>query len=284
VLRSITSFSAFVLTFCLILTSKLSAAATATGDDNAGASISVAVEGPSSPAPALAPTPTSSVPSVPGIGGRPSFAVGIKASSLGIGGEFGVSMTRLLDFRAGFNAFNFSHTFKNNGIDYSGTLQLRSADALLDIKPLGDWFHISPGVLLYNGNQITAKTSVPGGQVFDLGNASFKSSLTNPIGGTGKMTVPKAAPMVLFGFGTLVPHNHHFTFYNDFGVVFQGSPKTTLNLTGSACDAVTGLACVNAATDPTVQAQVQAEQTKINKDTTIAKFYPVFALGFGFRW
>jgi hypothetical protein len=210
--------------------------------------------------------------------------VGIKASSLGIGGEFGVSMTRLLDFRAGFNAFNFSHTFKNNGIDYNGTLQLRSVDALLDIKPLGDWFHISPGVLLYNGNQITARTSVPPGQVFDLGNASFKSSLTNPIGGTGKMTVPKAAPVVLFGFGTLVPHNHHFTFYNDFGVVFQGSPKTTLNLTGSACDAVTGLACVNAATDPTVQAQVQAEQTKINKDTTIARFYPVFALGFGFRW
>jgi hypothetical protein len=218
------------------------------------------------------------------MGGRPSFAVGVKASPLGIGGEFGVSMTRLLDFRAGVNAFNFSHTFKNNGIDYNGTLQLRSADAMLDIKPLGDWFHISPGVLFYNGNQITANTSVPGGQVFDLGNVSFKSSTTTPIGGTGKMTVAKAAPMVLFGFGTLVPHKHHFTFYNDFGVVFQGSPKTTLNLTGSACDAVTGLGCVNAATDPTVQAQVQAEQTKINNDTSIVKFYPVFALGFGFRW
>jgi hypothetical protein len=271
-LRRITLFSVFVLTFSFISILNLFAEP----------SDSVTVSTDASPAPA--PAPTSSVPSVPGIGGRPSFAVGIKASSLGIGGEFGVSMTRLLDFRAGFNAFNFSHTFKNNGIDYNGTLQLRSADALLDIKPLGDWFHISPGVLFYNGNQITAKTNVPAGQVFDLGNVSFKSGLTDPIGGTGKMTVPKAAPMVLFGFGTLVPHNHHFTFYNDFGVVFQGSPKTTLNLTGSACDADTGLACVNAATDPTVQAQVQAEQTKINKDTTIAKFYPVFALGFGFRW
>jgi hypothetical protein len=275
-LRRITLFSIFVLTFSFISISNLFAETSNTASD------SVNVSTNASPAPG--PAPTSSVPSVPGIGGRPSFAVGIKASSLGIGGEFGVSMTRLLDFRAGFNAFNFSHTFNNNGIDYNGTLQLRSADALLDIKPLGDWFHISPGVLFYNGNQITAKTNVPAGQVFDLGNVSFKSSLTNPIGGTGKMTVPKAAPMVLFGFGTLVPHNHHFSFYNDFGVVFQGSPKTTLNLTGSACDAVTGLACVNAATDPTVQAQVQAEQTKINKDTTIARFYPVFALGFGFRW
>jgi hypothetical protein len=275
-LRRITLFSIFVLTFSFISISNLFAETSAVASDSANVSTDA------SPAPA--PAPTSSVPSAPGMGGRPSFAVGVKASPLGIGGEFGVSMTRLLDFRAGFNAFNFSHTFKNNGIDYNGTLQLRSADALLDIKPLGDWFHISPGVLFYNGNQITAKTNVPAGQVFDLGNASFKSSLTDPIGGTGKMTVPKAAPMVLFGFGTLVPHNHHFTFYNDFGVVFQGSPKTTLNLTGSACDAATGLGCVNAATDPTVQAQVQAEQTKINKDTTIARFYPVFALGFGFRW
>jgi hypothetical protein len=277
VLRSITSFSAFVLTFSVILTSNLFAAAGPAGDDSATAPTTVSV----APAPEPAPAPA---PSVPGMGGRPSFAVGVKASPLGIGGEFGVSMTRLLDFRAGFNAFNFTHTFKNNGIDYNGTLQLRSADAMLDIKPLGDWFHISPGVLYYNGNEITANTSVPGGQVFDLGNVSFKSNPSNPIGGTGKMTVPRAAPMVLFGFGTLVPHKHHFTFYNDFGVVFQGSPKTVLNLTGSACDAVTGLGCVNAATDPTVQAQVQAEQTKINNDTTIVKFYPVFALGFGFRW
>ena len=275
-MRRITLFSVFVLTFSFISISNLFAETSAVPSDSANASTYA------SPVPA--PAPTSSVPSVPGIGGRPSFAVGIKTSSLGIGGEFGVSMTRLLDFRAGINAFNFSHTFKNNGIDYNGTLQLRSADALLDIKPLGDWFHLSPGVLLYNGNQITAKTSVPAGQVFDLGNVSFKSSTTNPIGGTGTLKVPKVAPMVLFGFGTLVPHKHHFTFYNDFGVVFQGQPKTTLNLTGSACDAVTGLACVNAATDPTVQAQVQAEQAKINKDTTIAKFYPVFALGFGFRW
>ncbi len=223
-------------------------------------------------------------PPVPGVGGRPDFAIGVKASSLGIGGEFGVSMTRLLDFRAGFNGFNFSHNFSNNGINYNGTLQLRSAHAAVDLKPLGDWFHISPGVVFYNGNQVTAKANVPGGQNFDLGNTTFRSNPADPINGTGKMTVNKAAPMVLFGFGSLVPHSHHIMFYNDFGVVFQGEPKTVLNLAGSACDATTGLACVNAATDPNVQAQVQAEQTKINKDTTVAKFYPVLSFGIAFKF
>jgi hypothetical protein len=278
--RRITFFSAILLIFSFISISNLSAEIHPANDDAANVAVNTT---PAASNVAFEPATTTNS-SVPGVGGRPNFAVGVKVSSLGIGGEFGVSMTRFLDFRAGFNAFNFSHTFKNNGIDYDGTLQLRSAQALVDIKPFSDWFHISPGVLFYNGNQITAKTTVPAGQVFDLGDVSFKSNPANPIGGTGKLTVPKAAPMVLFGFGTLVPHKHHFTFYNDIGVVFQGSPKTTLNLTGSACDAVTGLGCVNAATDPTVQAQVLAEQTKINKDTTIVKFYPVFALGFGFRW
>jgi hypothetical protein len=47
---------------------------------------------------------------------------------------------------------------------------------------------------------------------------------------------------------------------------------------------VTGLACRNVATDPTVQAQIMAEQNKINKDTSIIKFYPVASLGLGIRF
>jgi hypothetical protein len=89
--------------------------------------------------------------------------------------------------------------------------------------------------------------------------------------------------MLLFGFGSLVPHKHHFTFYNDLGVVYQGEPQTALALTGGACDA-TGQNCVNAAADPTILSQIQSEQAKINKDTRIAKFYPVLSFGIGYRF
>lgn len=223
---------------------------------------------------------------VPDPGGlfKPSFGVVAKASMLGIGGDAGVSITPFFNVRGGFNGFSYSHGFSSNGIQYDGTIRLRSVEALVDITPLRDWFHISPGVLIYNGNQITAKANVPGGQNFDLGGASFKSSPTDPIHGNGQMLVQKAAPMVMFGFGNPIPHSHHITFVQDFGIVFQGTPRTTLNLAGTACDPVTGLACVNAATDPTVQAQVVAEQDKINKDTSIVKFYPVASFGIGIRF
>lgn len=215
---------------------------------------------------------------------KPSFGVFAKGSTLGIGGDAGVSITPFFNVRGGFNGFSYSHGFSSNGISYNGQIRFRSVEALVDITPLRDWFHISPGMLVYNGNQITATANVPGGQTFDLGGTSFKSSSTDPIHGNGQLVVQKAAPMVMFGFGNPIPHSHHFTIVNDFGIVFQGTPRTTLNLAGTACDAVTGLACVNAATDPTFQSQVKAEQDKINKDTSIIKFYPVASIGVGIRF
>lgn len=230
-----------------------------------------------------APPPPPPAPNPAGLF-KPSFGVVAKGSMLGIGGDVGVAITPFFNVRGGFNGFNFSHGFNNDGIHYDGILRFRSVEALVDITPLRDWFHISPGMLVYNGNQITAKASVPGGQNFNLGSATFRSSPTDPIHGTGQLVVKKAAPMVMFGFGNPIPHSHHFTIFHDFGVVFQGIPTTTLNLAGTACDPVTGLACVNAATNSTVQTQIKAEQDKINKDTSIVKFYPVASLGIGIRF
>lgn len=235
-----------------------------------------------------APEPAPTMLAAPMVGDdlvfKPHFGVVLKFSSLGAGVDAGVSINRFLNVRGGFNGLNVSHAFTASGVRYDAQLQYRSAEALVDITPLGDLFHISPGAILYNGNQITAKASVPGGQNFDLGSISVRSSPSDPIHGTGKLTVNKGAPMIMFGFGNPIPHNHHFTIFHDFGIVFQGAPKITLNLQGTACDPVTGLACVNAATDPTIQAQILNEQTKLNKDTAIVKFYPIASFGIGIRF
>jgi len=255
---------AFLLTFALV--AQNSAHAVGAGDPNA----------PVPPPPPPAPDPVSFF--------KPGFGVVAKASFLGIGGDVGASITPFFNVRGGFNGLSFTQGFTNNGIHYNGTMQLRSVEALVDVTPLGDLFHISPGVLLYNANKITATGLAPGGQNFSLGDVSFRSSPTDPVHGNGLLAVRKAAPMVMFGFGNPIPHHHHFTIFNDFGLVFQGQPQTTLSLAGTACDPVTGLACVNAATDPTVQAQVLAQQNKINKDTSIVKFYPVATMGIGFKF
>jgi len=221
-------------------------------------------------------------PSKPSSESHFPIGVGVKVSTLGIGGEVAVGLSQRSNLRFGFNAFSYGDTFTKDGATYKGNLVLRSAQATYDIFPL-HWFHISPGVLLYNGNKVSAKVSVPCGQTFTLSNTTYLSDAADPVSGSGKLTVYKAAPMLLFGFGNLVPRNGHFSATFDIGAAYQGPPRVALNLGGSACDS-SGLFCRSISSDPTIQANIAAEQTKLNKSASPYKFYPVLSFGFGYRF
>lgn len=209
--------------------------------------------------------------------------VGVKVSTLGIGGEVALPVARRANARFGFNAFNYNHTFNKDGVTYKGALDLRSAQALFDIFPFGA-LHLSPGVLLYNGNKVNANASVPGGQSFTLNGTSYVSDAASPVSGTGKLTFYKAAPMFLLGLGNLVPRSdRRFSLSFEVGAAYQGPPRAALALTGNACDS-TGLNCRAISSDPTIQSNIQAEQAKINKSASPFRFYPVVAFGVGYKF
>ena len=215
-----------------------------------------------------------------------SFGVGLTASTLGAGVQAAVSVSKYSNIRGGFNAFNYTDNFTKDGVNYSGTLKLRSAQVTYDqYFPRLGGFHVSPGALIYDDNAGNAAASVPAAQSFTLGGTTYYSGSTNAVNGTGAITFSKAAPMVLFGFGNLLPRsNRHFGVNFEAGVVFQGSPNAKLNLTGTSCliNATTG--CVNAATDPGVQSNVQSEQNKLNNDLSPFKYYPVISIGFSYKF
>ena len=238
----------------------------------------------SSAAPAPAPPAASpAAPAKESSEGRIPIGVGVKVSTLGIGGDVAIAVSHRTNVRFGFNAFSYGHTFDKDGVTYGGTLDLRSAQATYDIFLLKG-LHVSPGVLFYNGNQVTANASVPGGQTFTLSNTSYISDAANPVTGTGKLSLYKAAPMMLFGIGNLVPRNsHHFSTSFEIGAAYQGPPRVTLNLGGSACDS-TGLFCRTINSDPTIQSNIAAEQVKLNKSASPYKFYPVVSFGVGYKF
>ncbi len=239
------------------------------------ANASTAVE----PDPAAMPaTPAHSSGSWPGVG------VGVQIGTLGIGGEVAVGITHRINIRGGFNFLSLGHSFSTDGINYTGTLALQSGEAHLDWFPFKS-FHVSPGVLLYNGNNLHATVSVPGGQTFTLNDDTYTSDVADPVGGTGRMNFGyKVAPTFTIGFGNMVPRNgKHFTFTSDIGFAYQGAPSTTLNLTGSACDS-NGLNCQTVASNASLQADIASEQVKINHDTRVFRFYPILSVGFGYRF
>jgi hypothetical protein len=211
----------------------------------------------------------------------PRFGVAIGASTLGAEVQAATAVTHSANLRFGFNAFSYGDTFSSHGIGYDGTLTLRSAEILFDQYIRGP-VHVSPGLMFYDGNKAEAAASVAGGQAFTLGGATYVSQPGNPIGGTGTVDTRKVAPMILIGFGNLLPRSaRHFTVNFDAGVVFQGAQHVRLALNGGACVAN---ACLDAATNAIVQTNILAEQNRIENNLTAFRYYPVVSLTFGYKF
>jgi hypothetical protein len=214
---------------------------------------------------------------------RHGIGVAANASTLGLGADVGVGLTPKLTLRGGFHAFSYDRSFNRDGINYQGTFDMKSGQVLLDWFPTGRGFHLSPGMLVYNGNRFDANAAVSGGQTFSLGGNLFRSNPANPTTGNGKLEFNKVAPLVVFGFGNLVPRSRHFTAAVDLGVAYPGTPTASLSLAGSAC-APNGANCRDAATDPTVQSSLQSEVAKLNRDAESYKVYPILSVGFGYKF
>ena len=208
------------------------------------------------------------------------LGVGVKVSTLGIGVEAATLLSHRSNLRGGFNFFSYSTSFNKDGVTYGAQLHFRSAEVHYDWFPFAGSFHLSPGVLLYNGNQIAASAGVPGGQSFTLNSTSYISDPNNPINGTGKVDYVKAGPMFTLGFGNLLPRNHrHFSMPAEIGFIYTGAPRTALNIAGGACDP-SGVNCIDVSNNAPFQANVQAEKAKLDKDMSSFKIYPVISAGF----
>lgn len=212
-----------------------------------------------------------------------SVGVGVKVSTLGVGVEAATPLIHKFNLRGGFNIFRYSRPITNDGIQYQGSLQFTSVDANLDYYFLGP-LHVSPGVLLYNGNQLSATAAVPGGQTFSFGGTSYQSSVASPVTGSGIIDFVRVSPTIALGIGSLVPRNgRHFGYMAQIGMAYMGPANVVLNMAGSVCD-TTGANCRTIASDPTVQSNIQAQQSKIQNDIYPYRFYPILSVSFGYRF
>jgi hypothetical protein len=221
----------------------------------------------------------------------PRFGLGAKISTLGVGIEAATAVTRRTNIRGGFNFLGYDREFSKNGIDYTGQLRYRSLEVHFDWF-VADGFHISPGLLAYNGNRVVALAGVPRGQSFTLGDQTYFSSPTDPVIGTATFDFSKhkATPMITTGWGNLLSRtDRRFSVNIEGGVVFGGSPRAALNLHGSTCLSPSG-PCQNVGENPLVQEDIRAEEAKFNKGappytqvSNVLKFYPVVSIGVSYR-
>ncbi|MGD0158219.1 MAG: hypothetical protein ABSB50_19175 [Terracidiphilus sp.] len=219
---------------------------------------------------------------------------------MGINMQAAVEANRHLNIRGIGNYF--SYTVNNikvsggngaNGVNASASLNFATAGVALDYYPWPNHgFRLSPGVMLYNQNVISASgTSSPGNSI-TLNSTKYYADSVNPflLNPRLGLNTHQQAFTATMGWGNLISRRGgHFSVPFEIGAVFTGVPTLALNITGNGCTnsadvATNGPSCVNMATNSNAQAAITAQIAKYQSDLNPLKVYPIVSLGFGFNF
>ena len=243
---------------------------------------------------AVAPAPASSA-----LPARPfsKVAFGTGLSPLGIQLSVTTNLYPHFNLRTTGNVFNYSTNFTTSGIGANASLAMKSAGTAIDIYPFRKGFRVSPGLLFYNGNQVTANASVPGGTSFTLNNQTYYSATANsstgatPVNGNALLNMHTTSPAftITTGWGNTIPSKGHWSFPFEVGVALTGAPSLKVNLGGWACydQAQTLCTDITSKTDPIaleIQNNLSAQVAKWAKDVEPLKTYPIASFGVAYSF
>lgn len=192
------------------------------------------------------------------------------AGSTGYGVHLSVPLQHNLNARVGANHLNYSHDDSTSDLNYDAKLKLQTVDALLDYFPMNGAFRISVGVA-HNSSKVDVKAK-PSAASYTLNGTVYSAATAGTI--DGKIDFRKMAPYLGIGWGN-VTKNQGWGFSADLGVLFQGSPRTSLANTGCTAGA---LICDQLAND------VAAENRTLADDVEDLKAFPVLRVGVHYRF
>jgi hypothetical protein len=219
------------------------------------------------------------------------MSIGADIGPLGIGIKSAVILTGTIDGRVMGNFFNFnSADFEAEGTTAHGSIHLASLGAMADFYPKNSIFRISGGLMLWNGNQITAAGTEAPGSSFTINNQTYYSANPNTV--TGAEPVSASAVLGLHsrepefivsgGFGRFVPRSQrHWSFPSEFGVVFMGAPSLNITPSGWVCTNAAETACssVTDTSTPVGEAfnsSLQSALTRWRRSLSRVTVYPIF--------
>lgn len=218
-------------------------------------------------------------------------------SPLGIGAETTANLNPHLNLRTTGSMFNYATSFSTNGFAANAQLKLASARTSLDVYPFHSGFRMSPGVMFYNQNRVTASDTVAPGTSFTLDGDTFYSARANavtgatPVNGTALLNLHVARPAftITGGWGNPLAGHSHWSFPVEVGAALVGTPALNVKLNGWACYDQAQTDCMNIA-DPNnpiavrVQNDLQTQMAKWKGDLEPLKTYPIVSAGVAYRF
>ena len=220
-------------------------------------------------------------------------AIGGGISIMGVNLQVATNVNRHMNLRGTSNVFSYTvNDISTNGFNVNGKVSFATAGASLDYYPFPlHGFRLSPGVIFYNENEITASGIVAAGTKVTLNDQDYLSNAVTPLSVNGKLglNARKQAFTASIGWGNMIPRKGgHWSFPFELGGVFTGVPTLKMNLTGLACPSSDGSTCsspyVDMGTNTTAQANLNAQIDKYRKDLNPLQVYPIFSFGVSYAF
>jgi hypothetical protein len=225
------------------------------------------------------------------------YALSAMISPTGPGAELTTYLNNHFNVRATGNIFSYLTSFTTNGFPASASLNMASARISGDIYPSHTGFRLSPGLMMYNTNGLTASSNVASGSSFTLNGNTYYSANANPLTGATPLSASavlglhtnKPAFTLTTGWGDTIPRNGHWSFPFEAGAAFIGSPSLTANLSGWACYDQAQTQCTNVAstTNPIavqIQNDLNAQIATWKSDLDPLKTFPLVSFGVAYSF
>jgi hypothetical protein len=223
------------------------------------------------------------------------MSIGSGLSPYGIGVKGAVILSEYADARVDSSWFfyNTGH-IEIDGVNVVGDFHLGTLGTALDWYPTKSVWRLSPGVLFYDGNRISANLNMNGGTNISVNGKDYWTATANPATGatplTGKVDLGLHSHTPAFtataGFGNFVPRSHrHWSFPSEFGVAFAGPPTLNVALSGWVCTDRQQTQCTDVAdqSNPVgaeFQNNLNAALKKWRHSLDSVNIYPVFSVSF----
>lgn len=210
-----------------------------------------------------------------------NLGVAGKISSLGYGVEADYILSDRFSVRGQFSTFDYDDTFKEDGIDYDGTLDLSSFGVLLDWHPFGSAFRVSAGGFSVD-NELHGIGS--GAGTYEIGDVTYTVDASDDLKINALIELGDGfKPYLGIGWGHSPTNKGGLLLSFDVGLLFQGEPSVKLDASGTATDESSGFT-VDLATDPTAQAELRKEEQNLEDGLSDFDIYPVVSFGVGWRF
>ena len=196
-----------------------------------------------------------------------------KLGTLGGGLEYVHSISPKFAIGIGYNGFSYDDDLDEGGINYDADLQMENISIIGDYHPFANGFRISAGVTS-NGNEfaLSAKPT-EGGDPINVGGVDYdaNSALESL---DGLISFKSTAPYLGIGWGHAPKSGKGWSFDTDLGVLFQGSPITSLSATctdGNECP-------------DELKTAVAEEENDLQSDSEEFDVYPVLTIGVSYTF